>query len=91
MASERAIQRPQERPALALVVLPGVLAVEDDRNDGFPAAGPRRIPPAAFDQPADEVLGRGLRVPPGVGEPDQIREHVVAEHAGDSAPPVRTT
>ncbi len=35
---EPAIQRPEERTALALVVLPGVFAVQDDRDDGLSPA-----------------------------------------------------
>ena len=38
---------------------------------------------AGLDEPQDEVLGRGFRRPPGIGEADQIRQHMIAERARD--------
>ena len=58
MRPERAIQRPQERPALALVVLPGVLAVEDHEDGGLSPAGARAVALASLGSRRDEVVGR---------------------------------
>src|SRR5207248_9006348 len=43
MRGETAVQRAEEWPPAALEVLPRVFAVEDDRDDGFPALRSRRV------------------------------------------------
>ena len=63
MVGQPPVQRPQERPAAALEVLPGVLAVEDDRDERLSPAGALAIAPAGLDQPADEVVGRRVGAP----------------------------
>ena len=76
---QRPVQRAQERPAAAVVILPGVLAVEDDRNGrDFPAAGLRESPARGADV-LDEI-GRGRAgVPRLVVKADAIRHRVIAE------------
>src|SRR5262249_46343285 len=56
------IQGAQERPASALEVLPGVLAVENDWDHRFAAAGALAVASAPFDQAADEIVRRGVSV-----------------------------
>ena len=84
VVGQPAVQRAQERPAAALEVLPGVLAVQDDRDERLFPAGRARVAAARLDEPRDEVVGRRLGVPAGVGEADQIRQRVIAERAGDA-------
>ncbi len=79
---ESAVQRPEEWNAVLRIELPGVLPVEDDRND-------RRADPAGARGPdgpeaGDEIVGRFLGRPSGVREPDQVGENVVPEDHGDS-------
>ena len=57
MGLETTIERAQERPALTVVVLPGVLAVQDDEDGGLFPAGARAEAAAAFDQAPHEVVG----------------------------------
>src|SRR5688572_31169230 len=64
-------------------MLPGVFAVEDDEDRRLSPAGARTVAVAGFGQTPDEIVGGRLAAPPGVGEPDQIRERVVAKPAGD--------
>ena len=57
------IERAQERPAAAGVMLPGILAVEDHANGtDFPAGG-RAESSAGLADPLDEICGRRTRVP----------------------------
>ena len=73
MRRELAVERPQKRPAAPFEVLPRVLAVQDDRRSS--ASSPPLDcgeAPAGVDQAIDEVRRRGLRVPAGVHEADQV-------------------
>ncbi len=55
MRRQHAVKRPQERPAAPLEVLPGIFAVENDRDGRlFPAARLRKAP-ACLDHAVDEV------------------------------------
>ena len=80
---QAAIERAQERAAAAFEVLPGVLAVEDDRDERLSPAGAVAVAPAGLDEPRHEVVGRRFGRPAGVGEADEIRQHVIAERARD--------
>ena len=82
MGGQRAVEGAEERPALPLVVFPGVLPVQDDRHHGFGAAGARRKPPACLDDPANKVGSRGGGIPGRVGKANQVRQHVIPEEAG---------
>ena len=62
MGGQPSIQRPEKRVAVALEMLPGVLAVQDDGQQGLSPAGGRE-PAAGLGQPADEVVGGGVRRP----------------------------
>ena len=79
---EPPVQRAQERPSLSLVVLPGVLAVEDDEDGRLSPAG-RRLNRRPASTSRRTKSRPPLRRPGGVREPDQVRERVVAEPAGD--------
>src|ERR1700687_3575328 len=70
------------RPA-AHEVLPRVLAVEKDREDGVCPAGSFAVPPACLGQPRHEIAGGRVRIPPGIGKPDQVGQRVIPERAGD--------
>ena len=74
MRRQPPVERAQERPALALVMLPGVLAVEDHEDGRLlpPVRAVYRAP--GFDEPADEVVGGRVRPTRRVGEADQIRQ-----------------
>jgi hypothetical protein len=63
-------------------MLPGVFAVEDDRNERvFPAAS-FTVAAARFDQPPDEVLRGASAAQPEYVKPIKS-EDVVAKRAGD--------
>src|SRR5687768_16199139 len=72
MRLEAAVERSQEWPPLSVIVFPGVLPVEDDEDGGLFPAGARLEALPGLAEPAHEVLGRDLAVPPGVGEADQV-------------------
>ena len=82
--------RAEEGAAASLEVLPGVLAVQDDGDGGFSPAGARRVAAARFDQLSDEVVGGGIGIPAGVGEPDQVGQRVIAKRQATFEPPART-
>jgi len=87
------VQGPEERPALTLVVLPGIFAVENDEDRGVFPAGSGAIPVAGIDETPGEIVSGSVRRPRRVGESDEIRERVVAEPARDrgvAANPIRT-
>ena len=65
-------------------MLPGILAVQNHRDEGVCPAGSLREPPARFDQTADEIVGGPLGGPARIGEADEIREHVIAKRAHDA-------
>jgi hypothetical protein len=79
MSRQAVIERAEKRPAAGFEVLPGVLAVKDDGDERLCPAGAVAIPAAGFDKAADEVVRRGVGVPAGIGESDQVRQHVIAE------------
>ena len=81
------IQRPQKRAPATRVVLPGILAVEDHRHrHGLGAA--RQVRADAAQARHEVVHGRAGR-PALVGEPDEVRQAVVAkEHAHFPVPAV---
>ena len=63
MTGQATIERPEERPSAALEVFPGVLAVQDDRDERVSPAGPVPIAAARLDQPGDEIVRGGFRRP----------------------------
>ena len=83
MRGERPVECAQERATAAVEVLPGVLAVEDDGDERYAPVGTLGVATPRFDEPPDEVSGRGLGRPRRVGEADEVGECVIAEHAGD--------
>ena len=74
-----AVERAQERPSLAFVVLPGVLAVEHDEDGGLFPAAVAAIALAGGGDAVDEVVGRRLRIPGRIGEADEVGQQVIAE------------
>ena len=86
VSGEPAVYGPEERATAPLEVFPRVLTVEDDRDErlSFSAASP--IPAAGFDQFADEVVRRRVGGPARVREADQVRQRVIAKHAGHGCP-----
>src|SRR6185437_3779997 len=83
MRGEAAIERAQERPPLPFVMLPGILAVQDDEDRGVSPASPCCEARACVGESRDEIVGRGVGVPRCVAEANEIRECVIAESAGD--------
>ena len=73
MAGEPPVKRAEERAAAALEMLPGVLAVQDDRDERLSPAGRGRVAPAGLRQPRDEIVGRRVGRPAGIDEPDRDR------------------
>ena len=88
-AAQTFVQRIEEDVAVVLVVLPAVLAVQDDADQ----VGPVGIvdPPADLQQPVNHVLGGLAARQPLVQEADAVRQFVVAEDdVGPSSVPART-
>src|SRR5258705_7005612 len=81
MRGESLVQRAKERTPATGEMLPGVLAVQDDRDQRVSPAGPLRITPPGLHQPAEEVVGRGIGGPARICKPDQIPQHVITEPA----------
>ena len=72
MSGQSPVERAKKRSPLAFEMLPSVLAIENDRDDGFPAACSHGVSPAGFHEAAHEIL-RGFRgTPVRVGKADQI-------------------
>ena len=86
---EGAVEPVEEVPTALRVVLPGVLAVEDDA-DGRAAVEPLRAPRLADPLHAPhEVLDRLRGRDALVGEADHVGERTVAEEHGELAPDPR--
>ena len=82
------VQLAQERPAVAVVVFPGVLAIQDDGHQGV-AAGAENAGAVLADA-AQEILRGGGGVHLGIDEADQVAQEVIAEdHAAAARPPCR--
>src|ERR1051326_9104415 len=64
MMFEPPVQCAKKRTAAPLAMLPGILAVEDDGNDGLSPAGALAEAPAGIDEPVHEVLSGSDRIPP---------------------------
>ena len=71
------VEGAQEGDAAAGIVLPAVLAVEDDADQGRARCVADRLADAV--QAADEIVGRRLRLAALVVEADQVAQGVVAE------------
>ena len=84
---ETAIEGAQKRAAAALEMFPGVLPVEDDRDERVLAARAIAVAPAGFHQPVHEIVGGRLGVPARIAEADEIGQGVIAEHGGDRGVP----
>jgi len=85
---QASVQRAQERPALPFVVLPGVLAVEDHEHGGLFPAALHAVALSGGGDASHEVVGRRLRIPRRVGEPNEVRQQMVAEAARHGGLPV---
>src|SRR5262249_8889032 len=78
---EPAIEGAQEGTAAIGEMLPGVLAVEDDRDEGFSPAGSLGVTATGLDQPGNEILRGLFRRPARVHETDSVGEQVIAKRA----------
>src|SRR6185295_5460600 len=68
----------------ALEVLPGVLTIENHRDNGFSPAAPSRVSSPGFEKPRYEVVRRSVGAAARIAEADEVRENVVAKQAGDA-------
>src|SRR5215468_1981432 len=63
MLGQLAVEGAQKRTAAALEMLPGILAVEDDRDERLFPAGSQAVVTARFRQALQEMTGGGFGVP----------------------------
>ena len=80
LAAQFIVEIKEEVPAVVLVILPGVLAVEDDGYQMGPVGHPAPDPV----EPVDEVVDRVLVIPLGIHEAHKVRESTVAKHHGNA-------
>src|SRR5262245_16920638 len=85
MVRQPAVKGPQKGTAAPLVVLPGILPVQDDEGDRLVSGSCGGCLPSGGGQPSNEVVGGVVRRPARVGEPNQVRQRVIPESAGDPA------
>ncbi len=78
---EQPVECPQKRTPTLRIVLPGVLTVQDDWDNGFAAVGSQREASSGLAEPLDEIARGRVGIPARVCEADQIGKAMVPEQA----------
>src|SRR5437773_5058689 len=66
MTGQAPIERPEKRPSTAFEVFPGVLAIQDDRDERLSPAGPLSVAAARPHEAGDGVRRRRFPRPPRI-------------------------